>query len=146
MKLPFSLPFGKKEKKEYFLALLLRDEKITAVIFEESLGKVHIIGQNETSFSDSIETASQEEWLDVLDKAISGAESALSSNILTHKTIFGVKENWVQDSKLKKDYGAKIKKASQALELTPIGFLILHEAVVHQMQTEEGAPVSAVLL
>ncbi len=144
MKLPFS--FGKKEKKEYFLAILLKDEKVTTVIFEESLGKVHVVGQHDANFSDSIETITTDEFLDVLDKAISGAESTTTQLSETQKTIFGVKENWVEESKLKKEYLARLKKASDALGLVPIGFLITHEAVAHLMQVEEGAPVSAVLI
>lgn len=146
MKLPIPSLFGKKEKKEYFLALLLRDEKVTAVIFEEINGKIHVVGHHQAYFSDSIETASVDELLDVLDKAISTADGSLVKETETQKTIFGVKENWVEDAKLKKDYLGKLKKASDALGLLPIGFLIIHEAVAHLMQTEEGAPVSAVLV
>ncbi len=144
MKLPSFL--GKKENKEYFLALLLRDEKVTAVIFEELSGKIRVIGHHDEYFTDSIETTTVDEWLEVLDKAISQAETALPENIETQKTIFGVKENWVEDTKLKKEYLLKIKKASDALGLFPIGFLVMHEAIAHLMQKEEGAPVSAILI
>lgn len=141
--LPF---FGKKEKPQYFLALLLRDEKVSAVVFEELLGKIQVLGKHEEYFEDSIEEASEEEWLEVLDKAISTAESVLPKNLETQKTVFGVKETWVLDSKIKKEYLLKLKKASEALGLSPIGFLVIHEAIAHLMQQEEGAPVSAILL
>src|SRR3989344_221229 len=115
MKLPFSLPFGKKEKAQYFLSLLLRDEKANAVIFEEESGKAHVIGEHEEHFNETIETASIEEWLEVLDKAISAAESSLPPHIETQKTIFGVKENWVEDGKIKREYLIRLKKVSDAL-------------------------------
>ena len=142
MKLPF---FGKKEKKEYFLSLLLRDEKVTAVIFEESMGIARVIGKHEEHVN-SLETATFEEWLEVLDKTISQAESALPKEQEVQKTIFGVKENWVENEKIKKEYLLRLKKASDALGLLPIGFLVIHEAIAHLLQQEEGAPVSGVLV
>lgn len=141
-----NLPFlKKKEKIEYFLALLLREEKVSAVIFEEVSGKVKIIGKHEAYFETSIEEAPFDEWLDVLDKAISTAESALPNNIETQKTVFGVNENWVEGAKIKKDYLIKLKKVSDALGLSPIGFLVIHEAIARLIQEEEGVPVSAIL-
>lgn len=146
MKLPISLPFKKADKTEYFLALLLRDEKATAVIFEETGGKVHVVGEHEEHFKDSIEEASDEQWLDVIDKAISTAEGTLPKDIQTHKTIFGVKNDWVDDAKIKHDYLVKLKKVSDELALTPIGFLVITEAIAHLLSEEEGAPVSAILV
>lgn len=147
MKLPFieSL-FGKKEKKEYFLALLLRDEKVTAVIFEELAGKVRVVGKNEVFLNVSLEEATPDEWLEAFDKAISAAEETMPEDTETQKTIFGVKETWVDDSKIKKEYLLRLKKASDTLGLLPIGFLVIHEAIAHLLQTEEGAPVSGILI
>ncbi|MBI2431057.1 MAG: baseplate J/gp47 family protein [Candidatus Levybacteria bacterium] len=141
-----NLPFlRKKEEKEYFLTLLLRDEKVTAVIFEKITGVVRIIGKKE-AYVNNLETATLEEWLEVLDKAISGAESALPEGIETQETIFGIKENWVEETKIKKEYLIKLKKTSDALGLIPIGFLIINEAIAHLLQQEEGAPVSGILV
>src|SRR3989344_6863275 len=114
MNLPF---FGKKEKKEYFLAILIRDEKVTAVIFEELSGKVRVVGKNESYLPTIFEEASIEEWLEAFDKAISGAEETIPENVETQKTIFGVKETWVEESKIKKEYLLRLKKVSDTLGL-----------------------------
>jgi len=146
MKLP-PLPFLKqKEKKEYFLALVLRNEKANAVFFEESEGKVSVLGKHSENFENSIEQASSDELLDVLDKAISTAEQSLPENIETIKTIFGVKGTWVEDNKIKKGYLIKLKKISEELGLVPIGFLVVFEAIAHFLQKEEGAPVTTILV
>src|SRR3989344_289542 len=146
MKLPFSLPrFKKQEKSEYFLALLLRDEKVSAVILEESEGKMRTIGSHEELFSSSIEQIPEGEWLTILDKAISKAEESLPTAVETHKTVFGVKEEWVEESRIKKEYLSRLKKASEELDLSPLGFLVITEAIVHLIQQEEGAPVTAIL-
>lgn len=146
MKLPFSFPFGKKEKIEYFLALLLRDEKVSAVIFEEINGKIKIIGEHHEYFSDSVDNVNIDEFIEALDKTISSAENALPSNIETQKTIFGLKENWIEEAHIKKEYLAKLKKISKELNLVPIGFLVIHEAIAHLLQEEEGVPISAILI
>ena len=146
MKIP-SLPFlEKKENKEYFLALVLRNEKVNAVFFEESGGKVSVLGKHSEYFENSIEQASLDELLDALDKAISTAEQSLPENIETVRTIFGVKGAWVEDNKIKKEYLIKLKKISDGLGLVPIGFLVVFEAIAHLLQKEEGAPVTTILV
>lgn len=145
MNLPFFNKFNKKIIPLYFLVLVLRNEKAEAVIFEEFEGKVKIVGQKEQYFSASIDEASSEELLEVLDKAISGAESSLPENIQTQKTIFGVKESWTDNDQIKKEHLAKLKNASEELGLVPIGFLVISQAIAYLLQKEEGAPVSAIL-
>ncbi len=138
--------FKKKENKEYFLALLLKDEEITAVVFEEVAGKMEFVGKGHQTFTSSLERLPLEELLDLTDKAISKAEEQLPPNIQSHKTIFGVKENWVENTAIKKDYLANLKKLCEELDLQPIGFLVFSEAIAHLLQTDEGAPVSAILV
>ncbi|MBI2028124.1 MAG: hypothetical protein HYT07_00810 [Candidatus Levybacteria bacterium] len=146
IKLPFLPQLKKKVETRYFLVLILRQEKVNAVIFQESENKVKIIGQEQVYFSESIEDADLDEFLEVLDKAISQAESSLPENIETHQTIFGVKEDWTQNNQIKKEYLIKLKKACEELELTPIGFLVISQAIAHLLQKEEGAPLSAILV
>jgi len=145
MNLPFLKRFNKKILPLYYLVLVLRDEKVQAVIFEELEGKIKIIGQKEEHFPTTIDEVSPEELLEVLDKAISKAESSLPENIQTEKTIFGVKDSWTDHDQIKKEYLAKLKKASDELGLIPIGFLVISQAIAHLLQKEEGAPISAIL-
>ncbi len=145
MNLP-TLPFlEKKEKPEYFLALILRNEKTNAVILEQIAGKLRIAAEHEELFEDSVEMATTEEFLNVLDKAISGAEEALPASVETEKTIFGLKGDWIQDNKIKQQYLDKLKHACKELALTPIGFLVLNEAIISLIQKDEGAPITALL-
>jgi hypothetical protein len=146
MNLPFLKKFNKKVLPLYFLVLILRDEKAEALIFEELGGKAKIVGQKEERFSSTIDNILPNEFLDTLDKAISGAESSLPENIQTQKTIFGVKESWTENDQIKREYLAKLKKASEELDLIPIGFLVISQAIGHLLQKEEGVPVSAILV
>lgn len=145
MNLPFFKRFNKKVLPLYYLVLVLRDEKVQAVIFEELEGIAKIIGQREEHLSASIDDISQEDLLEKLDKAISSAESSLPENIQTQKTIFGVKDSWTENDQIKKEYLTKLKKTSEELGLVPIGFLVISQAIAHLLQKEEGAPVSAIL-
>lgn len=146
MKLPIPSFPGRQVKSEYLLVLLLRQEKACAVIISQQKSASTIVGKHEEYFQTSLEEASEEEWLKVLDATISKAEEALPDGTETHKTIFGVPASWVEETHIKKDYLLKLKKTSGELALTPIGFLEIPEAIVHLMQEEEGAPVSAILV
>ncbi|MBI4097278.1 MAG: baseplate J/gp47 family protein [Candidatus Levybacteria bacterium] len=146
MKLSIPSFINKEKKPEYFLALLLRDEKVSAVIIEEFQGKIKVVGKHDEYFDTNLEEAPIDEWLDILDKTISKAEETLPADVETHKTVFGVKEEWVDEKKIKKEYLARLKKVCEALKLTPIGFLVTTEAITHLMKEEEGAPVSALLI
>ena len=141
-----SVPFIKpKEKGQHFLALILGNEKATSVIFEKVGSAIKYISSDEELFSNTIEDADSEHFLATLDKVITTAEASLPPSVETHKTIFGLKENWIADNKIKKEYLDKLKKASDELSLDPIGFLVFSESIVNLIQKDEGAPVTAVL-
>ena len=86
MRLPFFN--DTKEKSEYYLALLLLDERVSAVILESTEGKIKVINRQEEFFPSSIESVSNEEFVATIDKAISTAEEMLPPNIETHKAVF----------------------------------------------------------
>lgn len=145
MKLPF---FNKKkEDTGYYLALLLTDEKASAVILHEEMGKVSIIGNHEEYLSTPLDHVHIDELIEVVDKALSRAEEGLPPSIETHSTVFGLKESWIEEEtkKIKKHHLTQLKKVCDSLDLTPIGFMVTNEAIAHLLQEEEGAPLSAIL-
>lgn len=148
MKLPIPFLQKKKESSFYYLALLLTSEKASAVILEESLGKIKIIGKQNQFFIENIEDLSLEELIGSVDKIVSRAEEILPPGIEIRKTVFGVKEGWVEDDskKIKKNYLQKLKKICDSLDLSPIGFMVVSEAVSSLMQHDEGAPLSAIFV
>lgn len=144
MKLP-SFPFAKKPKSDYFLALVLQDEKVNTFIFEKVLTQITILGRHEEYLENSIDEISFEELLDICDKTVSTAEEQTSKDLGILKTIFGLKQNWVSENKIKKEHLNTLQKISGELELSPIGFLTITDAIVNLIQKEEGAPPSAIL-
>lgn len=146
MKLP-GLSFLKKQApKEYFLALLLEEEYIRSVVFEETDGVMHLLGQGKESLPAPLDDSSYEELLTAADKAIAEAETSLPEGVESHKTIFGVKSDWTENLQIKKEHLATLKKLCDELDLQPIGFLVFAEAIAHLLQKQEGAPVSGILL
>jgi hypothetical protein len=145
MNLP-NLPFlEKKENSEYFLSLVLRDEKVSAVVFKEVNGRINVVGEHAEIFKSSLEDATDEELLNAVDRAVSIAEKSLPEGVESQKTIFGLKQDWITDGKIKPEYLAKLKKVSDELQFKPVGFLVITEAIAHLLQKEEGAPVSAII-
>lgn len=145
MKLP-TIPFlKKKDPTEFLLILLLRKEKANAVIVQKIGNSLKLLNQHEEFFSTDLENAPDSEWLDILDTAISRSEEKLPPSVQTHKTIFGLPNSWVEDKQIKKEYLSKLKTASDALELSPIGFIEIPEAICHLLSEKEGAPVSALI-
>jgi len=145
MNLP-KLPFlEKKENSEYFLSLVLRDEKVSAVVFKEVNTKVNVVGEHSVLFKSTLEETSDEELLDAIDRSVSTAEKSLPEGVESQKTIFGLKEDWIHDGKIKPHYLSKLKKISDELQFKPVGFLVITEALIHHLQAEEGAPVSAII-
>jgi hypothetical protein len=149
MKLP--IPFlqtTKKDSKIYYLALLLTQEKVSAVILEEVSGKIKIVKRHNQLFHKNIDDLTLEELTEVIDKAVSRSEETLPPDVDIRKTVFGVKKDWVEDEtkKIKKDYLQKLKKVCDSLDLSPIGFMVVAEAISHLIQEEEGAPLSAIFV
>ena len=146
MKLP-SFSFLKKQApKEYFLALLLEEEYIRSVVFEETNGVMHLLGQGQEKLPAPLDDTSYDELLNASDKAIAQAETNLPEGVESHKTIFGVKGDWTENLQIKKEHLSTLKKLCDELDLQPIGFLVFAEAIAHLLQKQEGAPVSGILL
>src|SRR5437868_1081748 len=97
MKLPFPFLKSKKEESDYYLGLILTDEKAGAVILKADEGTLTKVNAHETPFPVSLEELSIDDLITSVDKAVSRAEEILPPHIQTHQTVFGVKGNWVDD-------------------------------------------------
>jgi hypothetical protein len=88
-----------------------------------------------------------EELTEAADTALSSAVQDLPENYKEpNKTVFGVPNSWVKNGEISEEYLAKIKKLCTDLSLTPVGFVILPEAIAHYYKSEEGSPLNAIIL
>src|SRR5258708_16347150 len=117
-----------------------------AFIFEKSGDAMRVVSQQEEFFEDSLDTAEYEEILEIADRVVSADEEEANLGDDVWKTIFGLKETWVQDNKIKPEKLESLKKLCDQLGLVPVGFLTISEAIVGLLQKEEGAPPSAILV
>lgn len=141
-----TLPFLKtKVKNEYFFSLVLREDKIEFYIFEKIEDAIRVINSQEEELENGIDNTKFEEILEISDKLITQGEDETKLPVEVSKTIFGVKDSWIEESKIKPDNLAILKKLCEGLGLKPIGFMTVPEGVVSVLQKEEGAPPSAVI-
>lgn len=129
-------------KKEYFWSLVIEPNWIQAGIWTITNGKAEVVA---TSPPSAWET--DEELVSSADTALSSIVSNLHEDAdEPNKTVFGVSSTWVADGEIKKEFLAKLKKLCSELSLQPTGFVTLPEAISHFVKTEEGSPLSAVLV
>ncbi|MCH7640625.1 hypothetical protein IID22_00280 [Patescibacteria group bacterium] len=134
---------GKSEdKKEYFWALTIEPGWVQAGVWRVHDGKTQIV-----STSPPAPWELEEELIEAVDTALSASikdfpEEAEEPN----KAVFGVVGSWVSQGDIKQEYLEKIKKICSKLTLTPLGFVVLPEAIAHYVKSEEGSPISAVVL
>jgi hypothetical protein len=89
----------------------------------------------------------EEELVGACDAALSSAVAKLPENYdEPNKTVFGVPSSWVKGGEIEDKHIAKIKKVCTELSLTPVGFVVLPEAIAHLFKSEDGTPLSAVIV
>lgn len=121
----FSLPFFKKKaQKSVFFGLYITDASAFGFVFEITNGKTYIISQNTYNLTSGFDTI-----LEDIDNLISELE--LKTNLHLNQTIFFL-HSWMIDGEtyeIKTPYKDIIKKLSQDLELKPLGYIDVNEAL-----------------
>src|SRR3990172_2433769 len=93
MQLPFLKP--KEKQQNFFLSLLIKPDRVGAILFEEINSKLFILSTNEIDTGEDTAKLSEEELLAAADKAISFVEGKLPEGAEVDKTIFSVPYYWV---------------------------------------------------
>ncbi|TSC53859.1 MAG: Uncharacterized protein LiPW31_295 [Microgenomates group bacterium LiPW_31] len=132
-----------QEKKEYFFALELDEDLVKSAVWtvEEGVVKVLAIGETQ-SWGD------EKEILEAVDTSLSSAAEKLPSpegEAEPNKVIFGLASDWVEENKIVTSKLEILKKISKELEISPVGFVVIPEAIVHCLKTTEGIPPTAIL-
>lgn len=146
MKLPTALGslFGQKqEKKEVFASLLLDVEYVAAALWEMGdKGIPHIIAAG----SESIAADTWEDRLNATDDALAGVEDKAGTTDYA-KTVLGLPLTYLTESgEITQEVRAHIKELTKELELKPIGFVSIHQALMYKLKKDEGVPPSVIFL
>ncbi len=147
MKLPdvFSGFLPKKEEtKDYFFSLYLDvDAAAVAVWHIDPSGAPKV-----ESFAHAV--IANDTWearIQVVDRLLSAAEEKVGVAKPITKTVFGIAGSYLTpDGNITESVRPHLKKLSKMLELTPVGFVPLFQAIAFSIKREEGVPTSAVLL
>lgn len=88
------------------------------------------------------------------DELIGASDAALSSSVQQlpedypepSKTVFGVPSAWVKNGEIQEEFLSKIKNICTELSLNPVGFVVIPEAIAHLYKSQEGSPLSAIII
>jgi len=78
--------------------------------------------------------------------AIAKATNGIENANQIKKVIFSLPYDWVENDKIKPDCLQNLKKLSQELDLSPLGFVVTSESIIHYLQKNEGSPLTAILV
>lgn len=132
----------KNEEEEHLWSLVIEPEWVSAGIWKFTNKKVQIV-----SVSPPSHWSSDEELVTACDTSCSAVVTSISEEIdPPAKTVFGVMSSWVDGGEIKSEYLSKIKKVCTELSLTPVGFVVISEALSNYYKLEEGGNVNAVFL
>lgn len=133
------IPFGKKEEqKEYFFALNIGSEKLTAALWSIEHSELKILDIASDPYSGTAEI------LKVTDKLLD--EVLGVKEIEPHKILFGVPDHFLQDEDLKEEYLKLLRTVVKELGLEPMAYVATSHALIHFLEKQEGVPTTAILV
>lgn len=87
-----------------------------------------------------------EDLTGAVDTALSSVIQKLGEDeVEPTKTVFGVSSSWVTGGEIKEEFLQKIKGICTELSLTPVGFVVLPEAIANIYKSEEESPINAII-
>ena len=125
---------------EHFLALLITEKRVRAGLFFLNNEKVEIAIIGEGSFWDG---KTEESLVKSADAAVSACGDL---GMQAKKVIFGIPEEWVLAGKVIAEQLPLLKSICRELELTPLGFVNIPEAISHFLKQTEGVPLTGLLV
>ena len=146
MKLPKiieSIVHKRNDNREVFLSLFLDAHSIAVSFWSLGARGTPVIMANEyeTGLKDS-----WEEKIEAIDRLLGVLEEKTGVTDVT-KVILGLPTGYLSPSgEVLPEVKTEIKELARALELTPVGFVPLHQAIINKLRHDEGVPPSVILL
>src|SRR3989344_7238673 len=129
-------------KQEYFWSLVLEPGWLQAGIWSLEKGNVKVV-----TTGTAIHWESEEDLLRSADAALSSAiQNFPEDEKEPSRTVFGVRPDWVEEGRIKKDHLSKIREICSKLSLSPTGFVILPEAIAHSIKVRDANPLTGVII
>lgn len=137
-----SQKFGGKKTppSENYLALKIAKDSVAATFWEIESGKVQIGNVAVASVSQD----SDKGLLNAVDEVISKVCVGVTPE--PKKIIFGVSEDWISQGKLFPERLTQLRRMCRELDLSPMGFVAMNEAVENLLRESDGVPPTALLI
>lgn len=130
-----------KNKKVYW-SLIIDDDWIQVGLWQIWDGQINLLFT-----SKSFAWGTDEELVSGADDLLSKAVEYIPTDSIEPKeVIFGIPASWATEGDVKEGYIAKIKLICQGLKLTPLGFVVVNEAIAHSLKVNENGPFSGILM
>ena len=132
------------EGQEHYWSLVIGKNWTDAAIWRVNGEIAEIVAEGVPT---SWQEGDNETLVAAADSSLSSATSNITEEIQEpNKVVFGLMSSWVEEGLIKKEYLGILKKVSGELELSPAGFVVIPEAIVHYIKIKEGAPLNAILV
>lgn len=145
MKLPQIVQnlFNRKPKpREVFLSLVLDTDSVQMGTWSVEEGKLVVNGN-------SLAPVKVDTWdgrAEAVDRALTSLEDK-TGLVGLNKVVLGLPAVYLTpDGDIEKSVRKEIKDLMQAMELTPIGFAPIHQALLFKLKRDEGVPPSAIFI
>ncbi|MCL4390343.1 MAG: baseplate J/gp47 family protein [Patescibacteria group bacterium] len=124
---------------EKFLAVKLSSGSVVATVWSVTNGQVTIGKIGSAALA-------QDDWDHFLKTADQAVSTALAADVPVAKVVFAVPLDWVTDGKITAEHLADLRRLCKELDLTPVGFVVITEALENYYKEIEGAPLTAILV
>ncbi len=128
------------EPVKYFIALRVSSQFVSSTSWQITDGNVEIGKVDSTD----LPSGNPEQLLLACDKVVSHVTEGISPE--PKEVLFGIPPNWAEGGKIKDPYLLKLRNLSKELELTPLGFVVLPEAIANYYHQTETVPLTAILI
>jgi hypothetical protein len=134
----------KEPKKEFIFALEIDHELVKSAIWGIVDNQVKVM-----AIGDTFPWEKEEELVQAVDMTFSSVVQKFSPQqelVEPNKVVLGLPMDWVEQDKIISEKSQLIRKFSKQLELHPIGFVLIGEAIIHYLKTNEGVPPTAIIV
>lgn len=141
MQIPFLSE--KSGSGELYCGILLKEAQGTCFIFEKKESTIHLLKQREFQYMNG-----WDHIVDDVDNALSIMEQEVAGSAKLTHCIFFVFSHLIdiQTKEIGKQYTGKIRDLAKNLELKPLGYMEVIDAIHEQLQQEKQTPLSSVVV
>lgn len=140
--MPFKLPFSAKNTStSLYFAIELSNEFVKSSIWTVENSDIKVLKVSETI---EVENPKPDSILQAVDMAIATTIQDIDKE--PNEVIFGLPQSWTDESGIRSTRKSLLKFICKKLELKPLGYVAIQDALVTYLQKQQGTPPSAIFV